>query len=148
MGREYKKRYKELTGRPAVYGQDVISVGTTSVSGVATHTALGRDSITSWIAPQKAKLDMAVVHVAPTLTEGQLDVAVSVGGDVKASGALTPSTFANSRAWVWSAEKANQIVVNSGDAVEVFYAISTALSQGVTARNLEVRALLTYYEAE
>lgn len=144
-----KKLKKELYGHPAVVGRDVISVGVTAVSGVVGHTAQtdGANGCNRFVLPRGGYLDFACANVSPALTDGSMEVAVHLNGEVVMSGALdtnNASQFAN----VFHPDLNNAVVVSSGDILQCFYAISDALSPGVQAYALNTRVGITYRDAQ
>jgi hypothetical protein len=146
MSKEYKKRIKEQYGRPAVLGTDVLSTSVASVSGVVGHTALGvagAAGCSRFVLPRAGYLDYFIVNCSPAVTAGNLAVSLSKNGVVVASGELT-STNADRIERCFNVENSSQVTVASGDLLTMAYAISSALSPGITAVSLNARAGLTY----
>lgn len=143
MGKEYKRRNKELLGKPAVRGYDVMSATVSSVSGVTAHTAVGGDGANNFVVPRDGLLDFMVVNVSPALTAGQLSFALHKNGSVVHSGNMS-STVPSLLEKFWHTEDGNEVTVASGDVLQVHYAISSALSPGVSARSAQARLGLRY----
>ena len=147
MSRESKKKTKEWLGKSPsiVLGHDVVSTISPAVSGVVTHTLLGNDGIHN--AVSAGRVDGFIVDVYPAITSGVVNVAMSVAGEVKASGSLGLATNSRSLNWFWRANSDDQVVLASGDAIEMQYSISPALNEdGVTAYYINGRTLVTYTE--
>lgn len=145
MGSEYRQRIKEQYGRPALHGYDVLSVSATGVRAVVPHTALANVTVSNFTAPRNGFLDYVTVDVQPALTAGQLDISVSHGGSVVATGSL--GTGEQNMVRVYNSELDNQVPLTSGSLTQLAYAIPTALSAGATVHELNVRCGLRYREA-
>lgn len=145
MGLEYRRRHKELLGKPYLIGQDVYQTTVSSVSGVVGNTVVGGDGSNRMLAPKPGLLDFLVVNVSPALTAGNLAVALHKNGVVVHSGSLTSSN-ANLVEKFWNIKHGNEQPFASGDLFQVHYAISSALSPGVTAYSVSARLGLRYRE--
>jgi hypothetical protein len=145
MGLEYRRRHKELLGKPYLVGQDVFKVTVSSVSGLVGHTTLGGDGSNRLVCPRAGLLDCLVVNVSPALTAGTLSVALHKNGVVVHSGSLS-SANPNLVEKFWNIKHGNEVVLASGDLLQTHYAISSALSPGVSSYSVSARLGLRYRE--
>ncbi len=154
MSRESKKRTKEWLGKSPniVLSRDVITqYSATGLSGVADHTPLTEGGDTDALgaalsyAGKAGALDGVVFTCSPAITEGQVDVALSLNGAVVASGALTSS--ATFRAHDFKAGDDTEQALAAGGVLEASYVISTELDpDGNIGRMITARILLSYEE--
>jgi hypothetical protein len=145
MGREWKRRKAESYGKPAVFGYDVLPVTVSSVSGVVGHTTLGGDGGNRFVLPKDALLDFLVANVSPALTAGTLSVALHKDGVLVHSGVLNSTVPAQVHKF-WHADSNNEVAAASGSVLQMHYAISSALSPGVTSYNVSARCGVRYRE--
>lgn len=144
MGKEYKRRNKELLGKPAVRGYDVLSVGVGSLSGVVGHSTLATAGGTNrFVSPEAGLLDFLVVNVSPALTAGTLSVALHQNGSLVHSGVLNSAVPAVTSKF-WHTEDNSEVALASGDVLQVHYAVGSALSPGVTDYEVNARVGLRY----
>ena len=149
MSNESRKRTKEWLGKTPsiVLGHDVLRAESASVSGLATTSVLLGEKVKEFTSHKAGVVDGFVVDVYPALTSGQIDVAMSVGGVVKASGALSLTEASRNREWFWTANNNNEVVLSSGDAIQMQYAIPVELSfLGRQGYFIQARTLITYTE--
>lgn len=143
MGREYRRRQKEIYGKGAVVGNDVIEVGGDIAPAASVATALSdANNVASFVMKRPAKLDMIAINLQSALTVGSGNVSVRalVNGAEVGSGVVLPGL---ARADVtFESEKDEEIELSANDI------LTLDVTKGATdvVRGLTARALLRLLE--
>jgi hypothetical protein len=142
MGREYKKRVKELQGRPTVLGRDVFLGNATSLSGTINNQVLlsTANGIGTHFLARRASLDFVSFEIDTAEAAGP-DVALWSNTGLLASGTLDSL---QGHMFTWSEDQGNARVLASGSTLTMRYTVGTALD---TNRALQGRVGITYLEA-
>jgi hypothetical protein len=152
-----KKAKKELYGHPAVLGHDVISVGA-SLSGTVTQAAMTngvfaglplQGGCSRFVLPRAAVLDFVCANISPVVTSGVVGVELMKNGTSVFSGVLSTSNTARVENF-FHPDTNNAVALASGDALQIFCTVSTALGAvGVqSVHGLNARVGLTYRDAQ
>lgn len=142
MGREYKKRQKEMFGRPTVLGRDVLLGNATALSGTINNQILlsTANGIGTHYLAGRAALDFATFEIDTAEAAGP-DVALWSNASLLASGTLDNLQGIK---FTWSEDQGNATVLASGSTLTMRYTVGTALD---TNRAIQGRVGFSYLEA-
>jgi len=135
MGREFKKRWRETTGRQAVVGYEVVNMGlATEPASALNRTMADAFSVDTYKCTRASKVDALTIQCQPQLVSGSgtVTVRLNVDGVEQASG--TVGTGERAAEYTWQTEKLNELRVDADSE------ITLDVTKGATPSGVDVSA--------